>query len=171
MKKFIFVLLLLLFASECFAQITDRNDLFSTRCIEEQKTGFNWINNSWVKVNFKGSKFIVKKRRSGYNTPDEITCMISLKMKPKNELGSNAVYSCYNIKKIGHEFNYLNTVACLELWGGDKLDGEKIIMVLCDNLNFSPNGYFHMSRIHENLKEKSEQKDSMYISIGKCSTF
>ena len=86
-------------------------------------------------------------------------------------------YGCYEIKGFG--VDRVIPRDCKEKWTTYPKEDEetnpktrKLESVSCEitDFRFAPNGWFHTSFVHKNLKAIADYKDSLSVSVGKCST-
>ncbi len=151
--------------------IEELNKPFSTLCVGEKSTGFNWEQGEWVAVRFKLSKYIISKIQP--DSPKAGSCKTTLK---NVKSGSFQIWGwtegCYNIRRMGTEFYPHLTQVCPENWEKSG-SGHSITYIDCRKKGwvFRPNGNFIHSSIHVNLDPSPEKnyKDSLSISVGKCS--
>ena len=185
MKRLLLLLLSLCFIGSANA-VSSPDDYFTSLCIGEKTTGFNWVDNSWKSVNFnpETQKYIAKKV-----DPAELTdsqCHFSrnsdmydryftLSSNNQPKLSTNGCYSIYRFG--GPELHF--RFECNEIWSTYARQDEetnpkkrKLESVMCwDNqFFFSPNGLFHSATLHGNVEAYIDYKDSLYLTTGKCST-
>ena len=185
MKRLLLLLLSLCFIGSANA-VSSPDDYFTSLCIGEKTTGFNWVDNSWKSVNFnpETQKYIAKKV-----DPAELTdsqCHFSrnsdmydryftLSSNNQPKLSTNGCYSIYRFG--GPELHF--RFECNEIWSTYARQDEetnpktrKLESVSCEitDFRFAPNGWFHTSFVHKNLKAIADYKDSISVSVGKCST-
>jgi len=155
---------------------------FTSLCVADSSTGYNWKNNDWKAVNFTpGEKDLVKR----INPSDEYNlCRKTRDRQRDNYFTLSSTnepvllrYGCYEIKSFGSEYEY--PYECNERWSTFKRvsDGEnpkirKLEQVNCFGINFhfSPNGRFHKATLHGDVSNISKYKDSLSLTEGKCST-
>ena len=177
MKKtyFLLVSIFLVFITNTSFAVTEEDDYFTVLCEEEQSTGFNWEDGGWVRTKFITSKIIIKKVK----WDEKYVFCTEQEIKNRTEYEDlKWVYGCYESKRFGEEWSSYPRYAvkvCSEWW--EEINDEFVLQsVKCDDspqeINFAPNGYFHKSYFHSNLssKPKDDYKDSLYVSVGKCST-
>lgn len=147
----------------------------SLLCLEEKATGFNWRNGEWVQVEFLLDKYVISKKNEGHPSYGACAERIiandgSFDLAP---LGTDytARYGCYEVKKLGEEALFLND--CVETFNraGDKLlavtcDGETSYRAIVDGEFFHKRTYAGGSLLWRGMS----QKDSLVMSIGKCSS-
>ena len=157
------LLILSLLGTLSFAKISSVDTRATILCIEEVSNGFNWKNGEYVPTKFTLDKKLIKKVSNK-------EC--SSKPYKYDYMGSSE--GCYKIDTFGEEESKY-AYSCNEIWKTDKENKpEYITQVQCgkfENIRFQPNGNFIFSRTTNDLssKPKNGQKDSMYISAGKCS--
>jgi len=154
---------------------------FSALCIAERSRGFNWRNGDWVPVEFKEERYVVRKLRVGTqeDARKELTatgkvalwvpCLFS-KQEGMDSDSFKVIPICISLVDFGEEPNSAHTQTCTENWDRGKGNRWELISITCDGFHFKPNGWFHRSHLHPNLSEKADvRKDSLAISVGKCS--
>ncbi len=181
MKNLYLLLFFILSHATVQAKIEVYNNPINILCIEEEKTGFDWIDNKWLKRNFIEEKFLVKKLR-----PSETVSGCSQKEDPNfqdnyfNGQEVSFAKACYEIKNFGdrsrkRKGKYFGR-ACEETWTKEESSKQVLLeSVRCSETLFhpeiklAPNGWFHKSRIEASLSDKAEEKSSLIISVGRCS--
>ena len=176
MKKLILVLMLLLVAGECFAQITDRNYFFTSLCLGEQSIGFHWANEKWNRTNFSTTtdKYIIKKINPEKDYLIAILCRIELKDYKKDGNGEYfSLKGCYAKKEMGSEKEFLGEI-CEEFWKVEN-NTNYLLSITCKspfngNFKFHPNGEYFSHRYPNLLTEDVRDNRSAFsITVGKCS--
>jgi len=184
MKKLLLLLLLSLGFIGSAGAVSSLDDYYSSLCIAEDSTGFNWKNNNWKQTNFIPAKYIV-------NRVDPAT--VKVWQCPESKDRGDDYYSpssqslntfgCYSIKRFGED-DFDRRFDCSERWSTyEKQNDEtnpkvkKLESVACNEASvftrqfaFKPNGWFHTSLFHFMLQRESTYKDSLSVSVGKCST-
>lgn len=174
-KMFLFILLLSISVN---ASITEKDDYFNAFCSAEDSVGFNWKNSRWSFTKFYLNKYIIQKlkveklvignseiTKSGY-------CWNEMQNlgEPMAYGDKQYTYGCYNIRREGTDFYPLGSEKCMETW---EKSGEdyKLIIVDCKDFKFNPNGWFHHSKINNDVENypKDDYKDSLSVDYGKCS--
>jgi hypothetical protein len=181
-------------------EITDEEDYFSLVCVEDSVVGFNWVGGSWKPQVFKPGKFLIHKigyfeSKLSFDPPKENPpkhrgCFRignnGMKIYPiekckKEAESKNMEFTCgcYISRTFGQPIEIISSVGCKEYWS-ENLQGIRYIdKVICDDTGilrvkehiiFSPNGKFHKTFLHDQLKDVSE-KDSLSISVGECTSF
>lgn len=182
MKKLLLILLSLGIIGSANA-VSSVDDYFTSLCISESSTGFNWEKNAWKAVNFKaGTKHLITKvnpnEARNYECTDTKNLEDDSYFTNSNNEPKLVREGCYVIKEFG-----LDTLEykkdCLEVWstfprGSDDINPKtkKLESVQCwdDGFYFSPNGLFQTSYVHGDVSNYSNYKDSLTVSVGKCST-
>jgi hypothetical protein len=163
--KIIMALLLINLNTVVNSKVTSEAELFSVYCEAEQSTGFNWKSNNWKQTNFKTNKYVVSKVRKN---KDYLLCTIDEKPLITDKFKMNE--ACYSIRKLGTEISWINVNKCWETWKIDN-DSNFLERVSCDvssgRMHLQPNGWFHRNYLHGVMD--GEDKDSLLVSIGKCS--
>jgi len=148
----------------------EAEEYFTSLCIEDKSTGFNWRNGDWHQTNFMPNKYIVKKVKID-PTPGSDTFQCYEDMKGKKNLSFDGKkiydYGCFNIRDYGDKFTAFYNQLCAQSYDDD----ENIKGVDCHMMNFQPNGAFIKSRFQSSLTShpKNDYKDSLILSVGKCS--
>ena len=182
MKRLLLLLLLSLGLVGLSNAVSSVDDYYTALCVTEKSTGFNWEDNNWKQYNFTQSKYVVNKLN-----PAEVSEFQCSETKDRNKdiYFSNddefETYGCYSIKRLGYD-ELVAKLDCSERWSTyPKQDGEKypkmkkLEIVWCSlskDFKFSPNGWFHSNAqvTSSSLESSSEYKDSLVLSVGKCST-
>lgn len=146
---------------------------YSAVCVEEQVTGFNWQNKRWVKANFQVETFIVsriplEKYKSIVDARANTILLCSDKSGDNYSYGNtDYVHECYSVSKLGEKPSILDSNMCLEVW-----ENKKLQSVSCNNhsskLAFQPAGGFIKQPWHSDVRLDEQQKDSLTLSVGKC---
>jgi hypothetical protein len=169
MKFFYTILFFLLFIN--FGLFANNYDYFknsSWLCIEDSSIGYNWDsqNLKWINANYKLNKFIFK-------TTDDSNCWTDLKEEGSRVLG----HVCGQNYDFGKDpliiYNYYELYDPI---GGDlHISGQKNISTNYD-FKLSNKGNFILTfNVPGDVGEKGinsnggNYKDSMTLSVGKCS--
>ena len=184
MKKLLLILLSLGIIGSANA-VTSVDESFTSLCVPDSSTGYNWEENDWKRVNFTpGEKDLVK--RLNPSDVRNYQCSQTKNRENDNFYTNQAInepqlgrYGCYEIKPFGTD--YLNfPIDCYETWSTFKRVSEdidpkirRLESVQCwdRNFYFSPNGRFHKATLHGDVSNISKYKDSLSLTEGKCSTF
>jgi len=187
MKKLLLILLLSLGYIGSAVAVSSLDDYYTSLCIAEKSTGFNWENNDWKITNYTPSKYVVKKvdpTKTRYNyscvRTKDITNEIWQSYYTLTSSGQPKLltYGCYTIKRFGQTYE-AGEQDCREDWTTYPKEDEetnpktrKLESVWCEitDFTFAPNGWFHTGYIHKNVKAIADYKDSISVSVGKCST-
>jgi len=177
-----FALLLLgSLANETHAQNIGKGKPFTSLCIAEKSTGFNWKKGQWVEVTFRPEKYLVVKIPLRDWDPNkykeallskEPACLgkyLSYTQSKLKYYGGYRRFGCYNIRTFGSKYSIAGSRLCEESW--DWSDETVLEKVRCESTYFKPDGNFTRSSIHDNLASKPENnyKDSLSLSVGSCS--
>jgi hypothetical protein len=178
---------LLLFVSVANAEITDTNEKFTLLCKVEKSTGFNWKKGDWYQTNFKaGEMYIIKKHDKplSIDSPDyvyESGVKNSSCRYGQEKDGYSNIDGCYSIKEIGEKSKPYTI--CREYWP----KGKQLKKISCNFLgsewDISPNEWFHRTTVLADLDSEPQgytdrsgvvlippgQKDSLVLSVGRCS--
>lgn len=153
--------------------VTEEDDYFAVVCEEEQSTGFSWKDGEWVRTKFSPKKFTITKVER--NESHKLCDTEKLKQRDIYE-SSKYTNSCYEIKGFGREASWLNVINCLEAWNkvddGFVLSGVSCNPVFRPKIEFKPKGYFYSLYLIGGLSSmsKNDQRNSLAIAIGQCST-
>lgn len=143
-------------------------------CIEEHSVGFAWKEKKWSPINYQPTKQLIKR----FNTKNsDGACERKLKGNPPtaDDIKIGFTKGCYNIREFGKEIWDLESLVCDERWEVGALGEYELMYVNCrqsiftPDIKFKPNGNFHASYVHSDLDDDKTEKDSIYISVGKCS--
>lgn len=143
-----------------------KNDqLFKTLCIGEKSTGFAWRNNEWNFTRFKPEKYFIEKLKPE-RSARTLLCWSDAQEKKRHESNDMALdWGCYNVRE---DEQGRPAHLCLEDWKA--VDGSFVLQgVSCDEIKFKPNGNFNSVQWSDELAEKSNYKDSLSITVGRCS--
>ena len=155
-----------------------KNDqLFKTLCIGEKSTGFNWHNNEWKFARFNPGKYLIEKlkvEKSGHT----FFCWSEAQEQEKKtryESADSALdWGCYSVREGQQDLDPPHLAhLCLEEW--TTVNGSFVLQtVSCedDKIRFKPDGNFTAvlwSGTSGELAEKSNYKDSLSITVGRCS--
>ena len=173
MRYIIVVLILFGTVDTARADITAADQYFTALCVSDQSVGFNWRNNDWKFTHFKPKKYIVQKfeMKPLITIPNSGFCLQTYETEAREPIRSDTsalVSGCYNYRDMGGKFHPTASKLCYEDWRKDKTDWY-LDSVECPLFKFSPNGHFHLVSLHSNLKPKADYKDSMAVTVGKCS--
>jgi hypothetical protein len=130
------VLAFAMLSHDASAEIRDGSTTFSLICKAEHSIGFNYVSNSWQKVNFKPSTYIVTKLDPVANK-DECCLYQANQRSPEPELFSPdslekfpdqmkdimkhaSGYGCYRLKELGGSQISPFMAGCSESWYGVK---------------------------------------------------
>lgn len=179
--RILIAVFILFFSTQAFCQESTPKSptiptvpIFKTLCIEDKATGFNWKSGDWIQTNFKaGDKLLIQKIDMTTNSkkPIEeqyIPCQ-------QTELISSVdkylyLKACYSVRNFGVEplpGHLLDGEMCYELLENNNL---KSIMCQGKGITFHPNGDFIQTRgVNIDPFPKDGYKDSLVLSVGKCS--
>lgn len=177
------IILLFAFIISANAEIVNEKNYYNALCIADKSVGFSWEHSNWKKTNFYTSKYIVQKVKienpyKHKNTKSSASCFIDIKDMPKPKWykvkgkEKKWEYGCYNIRQTGDKFYNHTSELCTEVWKKDYNGKQYLESIDCKYFKFRPNGWFHQVSINDNTENnpKKDYKDSLSISIGKCST-
>ena len=148
---------------------------YSVICVEEKSTGFNWQNKSWVQANFKEETYIVSRIPvEKYRTfvearaNDVYLCDDRSNENSKYEK-TEFINECYSVTRIGQKPTVLDSNMCSEVW-----ESKRLVSVHCNKhsskLIFQPTGNFIKQPWHSDLLSDEQNKDSLALSVGKCTS-
>jgi len=196
-KKIILLINLLPIALVVNSEITNVDEKFTLLCVDEKSTGFNWKKGDWHQTNFiTGQKYIIKKHDKplssnspGYvrNSTENRLCAFNQR-ESREWTTSVSQDGCYSIKEFGKETRMVDYTICREDWSKDQQSKLSLKEIFCKKRAtnsewiISPNEWFHRSNMHSNLDSDpkgfvldgvkelpDDYKDSLSISVGKCS--
>ncbi|MFD3262720.1 hypothetical protein [Phenylobacterium ferrooxidans] len=134
-------------------------------CQVEQSTGYNWQAGNWSRTNFKPDSYIVQiggenQCKSAVGTVTDYT---SVKFREV----------CGNLRKIGSEYLKFMSMECLESYGNVPEQAPRIVQCHSSEETFAGavDGWFHHTHIHGQVgaRPRNDEKDSLYVEVGKCS--
>lgn len=138
-------------------------------CVEEGSTGFNWRNGDWVQTNYHLDQFIMK----DVSEDPELGTFCSPEPPVEDEYGVIKGKRCFNQADVGEEPGVFGTSHCRVYY---KPDMTTVRTVYCEGgyaeINFEAPGEFVLTRTYsapDGAMTKSDQRDSLVISVGKCS--
>jgi hypothetical protein len=77
-------------------------------------------------------------------------------------------WGCYNVHEGDEQGRSGPAHLCLKDWKA--VNGSLVLQgVSCDEIKFKPNGNFNAVQWSDDLAEKSNYKDSLSITVGRCS--
>ncbi len=161
-KLFLFVFLIPL---SSHAEPPSKIEPYTTVCSEEQSSGFSWIGSLWEQVNFRKTKYVIIKLtdRDSLRTS---SCQSEQSFKHIFD-SDYVIKACYNVRPITTPFSSYSSLMCDEFYSGGSIES-----IVCKDpitkVTFNPNGNFIASEVHGNIRN-SPKKDSIKISVGKCS--
>lgn len=160
-------------ASSIISPYAIAGDIFYV-CAENESIGFNWRDGQWVKTNFKGDTYSVRKvDRSLYKdskTKQSNQTMFcdaekEAKVNQRFDGGIEMKYSCYSITELGSKPWLLSYGMCLETFKYGSL--ESVTCSDSRNFAFSVDGQFIKAPGSLNVGNVNK-KDSMALSVGTC---
>lgn len=174
--RFTFAVLISLFsvAANCQPEMRNRG-AYSLLCVDEDATGYNWVNKKWVRTSFKSEKYVVTRIEPTKYSSTAVARTNNLFLcedKSKDDLNlSNmtALYACYSISSLGEKPGPMDARMCSEIW-----EKGNLTQVHCNEhsgqFSFEPNGNFIRKPWHSDARSSETKKDSLVLSVGKCST-
>ena len=143
-------------------------------CESEMAIGFNWENGTYSQGTFSKRKHILKKVEPFEGCYEFEYNPYANHLSLKYTFGSRQV--CIKHHIFGEEPRKKGG-QCYERYD-KREDGTWDIRISCEDttdtpeIRLSPNGFYHLARIHDNVssKPKRDYKDSQYIEWGKCAT-
>lgn len=152
--------------------VGDKNPLapFTSLCLEDQSNGFGWKRGAWEATQFKADKkYLIQKI-----APEKYKEMGTLCRAKEARVGGNyrVEYGCYNMREMGEEIRGFTSTMCSETWENNALK-----KISCDEpiigaqYFFLPDGNYIRFPWHSDIDQnpKDQYKDSLSISVGKCS--
>jgi hypothetical protein len=152
------------------AGVTDRNAPFTTVCIDDQVTGFDWHAGAWVPGTLYPNKYTLQKRDA-----KSAACAAVLSQVPaQDDVFGNLATGCYTITDFGNGPG--PEIACSEQWDPADTGGETLALVSCaspDSLEwivFDPTGNFEYAHLGSDLasQPREDTKEPLIMSVGKC---
>jgi hypothetical protein len=143
---------------------------FSSLCITEQSTGFNWESGKWVRTSFNaGQKIMVNKiniRENNEKSAREKQVMCDPERSFDNGFGEVLNKACYLVKEFGEKPLPYDAQMCVEV-----VENGILKDIECDAFTFHPDGGFiqHSKNNDISSNPKDGYKDSIYINVGMCS--
>lgn len=147
---------------------------FSSLCVEEEKTGFNWERGDWVLSRFKLSKYIDRKYSFDYvdRLPERgglqfFNCDPAFRTS-ENRRASDSTYSfvqaCYSVREMGDSSRDERTSLCDEFWKKSNTGAWELKSINCPEEQFAlrPDGQFLRHSIGTDLASASE-----LVELGK----
>ena len=148
---------------------------YSSICVEEQSTGFNWQNKRWVQANFKEETYIVsriplEKYQSFLEARANNLHLCSDKSKENSEFEKTTfINECYSVTRIGQKPAITDSRMCTEIW-----ESKRLVTIQCSDhsskFHFQPTGNFIKQPWHSDLRSDEQSKDSLALSVGKCTS-
>ena len=145
---------------------------FTSLCIEDSASGFNWDGRRWINApSFKadGRYLAEKVDLQKINSDTSLTIIEKPTgcFAPKMSVATNEFYmveACYLIRKVGRRAYSFDYEMCREY-----IMDKKLTNISCSKITFLPNGQFiHLPSLLD-ISERTE-KDSLVLSVGMCST-
>jgi hypothetical protein len=157
-------------------QLSRELPLFKQFCEVRQMTGFDWKQDHWEQVNFRGNKFILKKivppkswqdaKSQGQGGTNAFMACDHHWLTPITTDGLQRYPVCVSKQALGEA--HINYMQCGEFHLKGDAGWEVTLRCPNERLYFAPNGWFHEAFVHSSLEPVAEYKDSQYVSIGKC---
>jgi hypothetical protein len=148
-------------------------------CVEDDSTGFNWIDGKWTQTTFKQDQFVI--RKTELSEPDSASCYWEIQFNDRpttraNESDLGPTWGCYTLTVVGkpEALPWL----CKEWWrSSDDTGPAEVFSVDCDGalgtFRFNPPGGEYVAanvwaapRLEPDPKEA---RDSLTLGIGRCS--
>lgn len=150
---------------------------FSSLCISEQSTGFNWEEGEWVKTNFILDKYLIKKIHQDKLSSGLLWQCLGNDGKLIEEMlpfesgkETRFIKRCYEVKEFDEELSAPEF--CSEYYRNNGNGDLKLYEIRCpeSNIYMRPNGRFTISNTRSIGDDLEDYSDSLTISIGHCST-
>ena len=143
--------------------------VFKALCISEKEAGFNWKAGEWDYAKFKpGRQILIQKLNlAAYASTPAYETPVNCKAEPpKTFLTMTYAKGCYLIKEMGTKTFVALAETCTEVF-----DESTLKAIKCERLTFLPDGQFIERPMHDDInpKPKDDIKDSLALSVGKCS--
>jgi hypothetical protein len=182
LKALFTAICLSLLASDVTAEEPSSITIF---CKETANTGYQWRKGAWKDTGFVENELMVKKisvaEQGALNGQEkfftEARCgngwMQDSKdtfYPPNREYAMNI--GCYYLYPFGEAPNMLDIVECYETF---EAKAKSLQQISCRSermiFHAAPNGMFQAANVHGDItkKPKNDYKDSIHLSVGKCS--
>jgi hypothetical protein len=171
LKTLIYPLLIALAAPASIAATSSSKiQPFTSLCIVEQSTGFNWKVDHWERASFKpDQKTIVRKvditsNEAKSDREKQVRC--EKEFQYDEGFGSVLNKACYLVKEYGKKPLPYDAEMCVEAFQNGVLKE-----IECDKFKFVPDGEFIRHSKMEDISSSPAggTKDSIFIEVGKCS--
>jgi len=152
---------------------------FVQLCIGEMSRGFNWKHGSWKPVRFEPSRYVIRKltvpkSRQDARAQNKAMAHFHCSQPEASEKQDSKTYKsykvCIGIQEAGAKNGDFEL--CDEVHRKMKNGTGWLVIIYCpgQKLYFEPNGWFHRSSIHADVRRNppNDYKDSLTISVGKC---
>ena len=193
LPRYLLGICLLVFAMQASSEESMYEIVFTSLCVSDQGTGFNWKNRRWERADFNVGerRWIIQKVKVNQHKPvgDRLYCQDEVDRRERNSSfsvrfqGATSLYkrrgisrdACYLINEFGEEASSQSFDAseiCLEKIRMASDESLSVHRVGCDTLLdgefiFQPSGGFRYSYVHTDFD--SVYRDSLIIEVGKCS--
>lgn len=145
---------------------------FTSLCIGENSTGFDWRGGKWMQTNFKPDKYLLKKidYEKAMLSPNAIDRPILCNKPSFKSYNTSAlafVKACYSFTRFGGpSISWIESKMCLESFRSGSFDE-----INCEGVGrFKPNGLFVKLPSSTSTSLGSEpEKDSLNLEVGTCS--
>jgi hypothetical protein len=147
---------------------------FTSLCIADDSTGYNWRNGKWIQANFNTKRYLLQKLdyEKQINSENVIDRPLSCDKPTATIINASknnvVVKACYSLRNFGSKLNVLaESQNCYESFKNGELE-----LIQCPGLgNYKPDGLFVKlpSYISMDLSNNKDEKDSISLAIGKCS--
>jgi hypothetical protein len=156
-------------AAVAHAAITSRDTTFTSVCIDEAATAFEWKAGKWVLIPYYPNRYDIRKLAAAATGCADI-------LKAKTDLSAtfdNINYGCYRITPFAQDTT--PPIACVESWSGP--DGDAALdNVTCAGdtpyhwVVFQPSGTFQFTQLNPDFSDSPPGgvKDLLILSVGKC---
>jgi hypothetical protein len=140
-------------------------------CVGEKSTGFSWKHNAWKLTRFKPGKYIVERvTPAAKPTAESLICSLGSQDRDRIETKEGIIdKACYNLRDFNAPPSPVGSQMCTEHWR--KTGGAPVLdSVACKAITFDPSGNFHAAEWQSaSLDAKAKHKESMKITVGRCS--
>lgn len=173
--KFLIIFIAIAIPFFATAQITTSSiKPFTSLCIADNSTGYNWRNGKWIKVNFNPKRYLLQKLdyEKQMISVDIIDMPLSCEKPNANiidEIKKNVIVkACYSLREFGSKINLLaDSQNCYESFKNNELE-----LIQCPGLgNFKPDGLFVKLPTYISMDlSNNNEKDSITLDVGNCSS-
>ena len=153
------------------ADVTNRDTLFTTVCIDYGVMGYEWRDGGWTPAQFHFNKRTLQKRDAASEE-----CADSMKAAADLDgLFSDLSFGCYTMTDLGKA--PVPAMACNEKWETAADGSESLATVTCTSaatsewILFEPSGTFDYASTAGNpARPGDDTKEPIILSVGECNS-